>query len=231
MREGYILLKSIETLQTELKPVNNDADNEILNQLLEQYHGQLTSSDASYVETITTLRQIQMNLNKFDDSCEEIEYTIKQQRSLFEQFIDSNHNILPDNLNQQIQVLKTLQREIETKTNSMIDTLKLTTKETLNSEVQIERLINENEQLKAAILVSFKSKKKTLSYVLFQKEIDQRESLLSQYTQFFAEMSRTQTDATALAQQPDPSISDEDYLVYSFKFLLLLSISFFHFSR
>jgi len=161
MREGYILLKSIETLQTELKPVNNDVDNEILNQLLEQYHGQLTSSDASYVETITTLRQIQMNLNKFDDSCEEIEYTIKQQRSLFEQFIDSNHNILPDNLNQQIQVLKTLQREIETKTNSMIDTLKLTTKETLNSEVQIERLTNENEQLKAAILVSFKSKKKT----------------------------------------------------------------------
>jgi hypothetical protein len=171
MREGFILLKSIETLQTELKSVNNDEDNEILIKLLEQYHGQLKSSDISYVETITTLRQIQMNLNKFDDSCEEIECTIKQQRSLFEQLIDNNHNILPDNLNQQIQVLKTLEREIETKTNSMIDTLKQTTKETSTSEIQIERLTNENEQLKLAILVSFKSKRKIL-FLCFISERD-----------------------------------------------------------
>jgi archaellum component FlaC len=96
-----------------------------------------------------------MNINKFDNSCQEIEYTIKQQRSLFEQFIDNNHNILPDNLNQQIQILKTLQREIDTKINSMIDTLKQTTKETSISGIKIDRLINENERLKLAILVSF----------------------------------------------------------------------------
>jgi len=155
MPEGYNLLKTIETLQTELKSVNNDEDNQILNQLIEQYHEQLKSFDASYVEIIATLRKIQMNINKFDHSCREIESTIKQQRDLFKQFIDSNHNILPDNLNQQIQVLKTLQREIETKTNSMIDTVKQTAKETPISEFKIEQLNNENQQLKSEILVSF----------------------------------------------------------------------------
>jgi len=155
MREGYTLLKSIEILHNELKSINNDEDNQILNELIEQYHERLKSCDSSYVETITTLRQIQMNINKFDNSCQEIEYTIKQQRSLFEQFIDNNHNILPDHLNQQIQILKTLQREIDTKINSMIDTLKQTTKETSISGIKIDRLTNENERLKLAILVSF----------------------------------------------------------------------------
>jgi chromosome segregation ATPase len=155
MREGYTLLKTIETLQNELKSINTDDDNQILTELIEQYHERLQSCDSSYVTTITTLREIQMNLNKFDNSCQEIEHTIQQQRSLYEQFIDSNQNILPDNLNQQIQVLKTLQREIETKTNSMIDTLKQTTKETSVSGKKIEGLTNENQQLKLAIVVSF----------------------------------------------------------------------------
>jgi chromosome segregation ATPase len=155
MREGYTLLKTIETLQNELKSINTDDDNQILTELIEQYHERLQSCDSSYVTTITTLREIQMNLNKFDNSCQEIEHTIQQQRSLYEQFIDSNQNILPDNLNQQIQVLKTLQREIETKTNSMIDTLKQTTKETSVSGKKIEGLTNENQQLKLAIVLSF----------------------------------------------------------------------------
>jgi predicted RNase H-like nuclease (RuvC/YqgF family) len=154
MREGYTLLKSIEILQNELQPINDDDDNQILTELIEQYHEQMKSYDTSYVELITTLRQIQMNVNKFDHSCQEIEYTIKQQRTLFEQFIDSNQNILPDNLNQQIQMLKTLQREIETQTNSMIETLGQTTKETPISQMKIEQLTNDNDLLKSAILVS-----------------------------------------------------------------------------
>lgn len=155
MRDGYTLLKTIETLQNELKPVINDNDNQILFPLINQYHEQLKSCDAAYVESISTLRKIQMNINKFDNSCQEIEHTIGQQRGLFEQFIDNNQNILPDNLNQQIQILKTLQKEIDTKTNSMIETLKQTTKETPISEQNIERLTNDNQQLKSAILVSF----------------------------------------------------------------------------
>jgi chromosome segregation ATPase len=157
MREGYMLLKSIETLQNELRPINTDEDNQILDELIKHYHEQLKSCDSSYVETITTLRQIQMNINKFDHSCKDIEHTIKQQQALFEQFIDNNQNILPENLNQQIQVLKTLQKEIQTKTDSMIDTLKLTTQETPIGEIKIERLINDNEHLKSEILVSLKS--------------------------------------------------------------------------
>ncbi|CAF4219399.1 unnamed protein product, partial [Rotaria sordida] len=96
--------------------------------------------------------QIQININTFDDSCQEIEHTIKQQCILFKQFIDNNHNILPDNLNQQIQILKNLQHEIETKTNSMIETLQQTTKETPINETKIDYLINDNQQLKLAIL-------------------------------------------------------------------------------
>lgn len=154
MREGYNLLKSIESLQTELKPVNHDDDNQVFAELLDQYDEQLQSCDGTYVDILTTLRQIQMNVNKFDDSCREIDHTIGQQRVLFEQFIDSKQNILPDNLNQQIQVLNTLQREIDTKTNSMIDTLRQTTKESPISQMKIERLINENDSLKTAIVVS-----------------------------------------------------------------------------
>lgn len=154
MREGYTLLKSIETLHTELKPISRDNDNQMLTELLEHYHEQLKSCDESYADVIATLRQIQMNINRFDNSCQEIERTIGQQRTLFEQFVDSKQNILPDNLSQQIQVLKTLQREIETKTNSMLQTLKQTTKETPVSETKIERLTDGNESLKSAILVS-----------------------------------------------------------------------------
>lgn len=155
MREGYNLLKSIETLHTELKPINHDDDNQIFSELLEQFHEQLKSCDGTYVEMLTTLRQIQMNLNKFDESCREIEHTIGQQRLLFQQFVESKQNILPDNLNQQIQVLNTLQREMQTKTNSMIEALKQTTKETPISQEKIERLNNENDSLKSAIVVSF----------------------------------------------------------------------------
>jgi hypothetical protein len=214
MREGYSLLKSIETLQNELKSINHDEDNQILTELIEQYHEQLKSYEISYVETIATLRQIQMNLNKFDHSCQEIEHTIQQQRTLFEQFIDSNQTILPDNLNQQIQVLKTLQREIEIQTNSMIDALKQTTKDTPISQIKIQRITNENDLLKFAILVCLSNRKTEVNIFLFQKEIDQRESLLSQYTQFLAEMTQTQTNAISLSQQPDASISDEEYSVY-----------------
>ncbi|CAF4699323.1 unnamed protein product, partial [Rotaria sp. Silwood2] len=106
MGEGYTILKSIENLQNELKTINTDDDNRILNELVEQYCEQLKTCDSSFVEIISMIRQIQMNINTFDDSCQEIEHTIKQQRVLFEQFIDNNHNILPDNLNQQIQILK-----------------------------------------------------------------------------------------------------------------------------
>lgn len=154
MREGYNLLKSIDSLQTELKSVNHDDDNQVFAELLEQYHEQLQSCDGTYVEMLTTFRQIQMNVNKFDNSCREIEDTIGQQRVRFEQFIDSKQNILPDNLNQQIQVLNTLQREIDAKTNSMIETLKQTTKETPISQIKIEQLIEDNDALKTAILVS-----------------------------------------------------------------------------
>ncbi|CAF4065047.1 unnamed protein product, partial [Rotaria sordida] len=192
MIEGYTLLKSIETLQNELKIINTDDDNKILNELIEQYNEQLKSCDSSFVEIISMIRQIQININTFNDSCQEIEHTIEQQRILFKQFIDNNYNILPDNLNQQIQRLKNLQREIETKTNSMIETLK----ETPINETKIEYLINNNQQLKLTIL----------------EEIDQRESLLTQYTEFLTEMTRTQTNVISLAQKPDSSISDEDYM-------------------
>ena len=163
MREGYTLLKSIETLHAELQPITHDDDNRLFAELLEQYHEQLKSCDGTYVEMLTTLRQIQMNLNKFDESCREIEHTIGQQRTLFEQFVESKQNILPDNLNQQIQVLNTLQREIETKTNSMIDTLKHRTKDTPISQAKIERLTKENDRLKSAIAVSL-SQENLLSF-------------------------------------------------------------------
>ena len=158
MREGYSMLKSIETLQNELQPISHDDDNQITLELIEQFHEQLKSYEASYVETIGTLRKIQMNINKFDHSCKDIERMIQQQRTLFEQFVDSNQNILPDNLNQQIQALKALQREIETQTNSMIDTLGQTTKETPISQMKIQRLTDEKDLLKFAILVSFPMK-------------------------------------------------------------------------
>jgi hypothetical protein len=154
MRDGYTLLKSIESLHNELKPISKDEDNNIINKLIEKYHEQLHSCDSSYIEAISTLRRTQLNINKFNDSCQEIEHTISEQRILFEQFIANNHYILPDNFNQQIQLLKTLQREIQTKTDSMIETLKETKKETPISGIKIELLINENEQLKLAILVS-----------------------------------------------------------------------------
>lgn len=154
MRDGYTLLKSIESLQNELRIINTDEDNVIMTKFIEKYHEQLNSCDSFYIETITTLRRIQLNINKFDDSCQEIEHTIKEQRILFEQFIDNNHNILPDNLNQQIQLLKTLHREIQTKTESMIETLRDMKKETPISDIKTERLMNDSEQLKLAILVS-----------------------------------------------------------------------------
>ncbi|CAF5088650.1 unnamed protein product, partial [Rotaria sp. Silwood1] len=124
----------------------------MLNELRKKNREQLKTCDLSFVEIISTIRQIQLNINTFNDSCQEIEHTIKQQRILFEQFIDNNHNILPDNLNQQIQILKNLQREIETQTNSMIETLIQTTKETPINETKIEYLIHDNKQLKLAIL-------------------------------------------------------------------------------
>lgn len=154
MSEGYTLIKSVESLQNELKKLNTDDDNKILTQLIEQYNEQLKSCDESFLEIISMIRQIQMNINKFNDSCREIENTIQQQHVLFQQFIDNNHNIVPDNLNQQIQVLKNLQREIETKTNSMIDTLTETTKQIPVNHTKIERLVNDNDQLKSSILVS-----------------------------------------------------------------------------
>lgn len=153
MSEGYTLIKSVESLQNELKKLNTDDDNKILTQLIEQYNEQLKSCDESFLEIISMIRQIQMNINKFNDSCREIENTIQQQHVLFQQFIDNNHNIVPDNLNQQIQVLKNLQREIETKTNSMIDTLTETTKQIPVNHTKIERLVNDNDQLKSSILV------------------------------------------------------------------------------
>ena len=160
MREGYSLLKSIEILQNELQSTNDDEDNRVLIELIEQYHEQLKSYEVSFVETIATLRQIQMNINKFHRSCQEIEYTMQQQRTLFEQFIESDPNIIPDNFNQQIQVLKTLQREIETQTNSMIETLGQTTKETPVSQMKIQKLTDESGQLKLAILVSLSIRSK-----------------------------------------------------------------------
>ena len=68
MRDGYTLLKSIENLQNELRILNIDEDNTIITKLIEKYHEQLNFCDSSYIETISTLRRIQMNINKFDDS-------------------------------------------------------------------------------------------------------------------------------------------------------------------
>ncbi|CAF4487048.1 unnamed protein product [Rotaria socialis] len=196
MGEGYTILKSIEVLQNDLRKITTDEDNIMLTELLRHYHGQLKTCDLSFVEIISTIRQIQINVSKYDDSCQEVENTIKQQHALFQQFIENNHNISPDNLSQQIQILKNLQREIETKTNSMIDTLTYTKKDVPVNETKLERLLYDNQQLKSAIL----------------NEINQRESLLAQYTEFLTEMTQTQTNAISLAQQPDASISDEDYM-------------------
>ncbi|CAM4803210.1 unnamed protein product [Rotaria magnacalcarata] len=196
MGEGYTILKSIEALQNDLRKINSDEDNIMLTELLRHYHGQLKTCDLSFVEIISTIRQIQINVSKYDDSCQEVEITIKQQHALFQQFIENNHNISPDNLSQQIQILKNLQREIETKTNSMIDTLTHTIKDVPVKETKLERLLYDNQQLKSAI----------------SNEINQRESLFAQYTEFLTEMTQTQTNAISLAQQPDASISDEDYM-------------------
>ncbi|UJR37453.1 hypothetical protein I4U23_030156 [Adineta vaga] len=195
MCDGYTLLKSIEIIQNDLQTISTDEENEMLSKLREGYYEQLRTCDSTYIETISTLRRIQMNVNKFDDNCQEIEYTIRQQRLLFEQLVDNNSNLLPDHLNQQIQVLKTLQRDIQTKTDSMIETLKEMKKETQINDMKIEQLINDSEQLKSDVA----------------KEINQRESLHSFYTQFIDEMTRTRTNALALSQLPDVSISDEDY--------------------
>jgi hypothetical protein len=65
----------------------------------------------------------------------------------------------------------------------------------------------------------------TIDFV-FQNEIDQRESLLIQYTQFLDEMTRAQTNAISFVQQADSSLSDEDYLVQFFFVFLLPVISF-----
>jgi len=56
----------------------------------------------------------------------------------------------------------------------------------------------------------------------------QQKSLLAQNTQFLIEMIQTQTNTIFFAQQLDSSISNKDYIVHSFKFLLLdIAISFF----
>ena len=153
MREGYQLLRSIEVFHKQLQPIHTDEDNRDFTELLQQYHQQLESCDASFMETIGALRRMQMNLTKFDDSCQDIEHSIEQQRTLFEQFIDNNPNLSPENLPQQIQILQTLQREIETKTNSLIETARQTTSSSTNTETKLRYLRDENEQLKEEMLV------------------------------------------------------------------------------
>jgi hypothetical protein len=153
MREGYHLLRSIEVFHKQLQPIQSDEDNRDFTELLQQYHQQMESCDTSFMETIGALRRMQMNLTKFDDSCQDIEHSIEQQRTLFEQFIDNNPNLSPENLPQQIQILQTLQREIETKTNSLIDTARQTTNPSTNTERKIRYLRDENEGLKGEMLV------------------------------------------------------------------------------
>ena len=154
MCDGYTLLKSIEMIQNELQAIGTDEDSRMVSTLLESYQEQLKTCDSTYIETISTLRRIQMDVNKFQDNCQEIEYQIREQRGLFEQLLENKQNILVDHLNQQIQVLKTLRKDVEIKTDSMIETLREMKKEKHMNDVQIEQLTSQSNQLKTDISVS-----------------------------------------------------------------------------
>lgn len=151
-------MKTLEISHNELKSTDTDEDNQILSTLIEHFHLQLQISEQSFIESIQMLREIQLNLNKFDNSCRDIQQTIAKQKLSFENLIMKNDNLQAENLNQQIQLLGTLQKEIESKINSMISTLKQTTKQTTNNDAKIEKLNEENQQLKNSILVRFNSK-------------------------------------------------------------------------
>ena len=157
MREGYHLLRSIEVFHNQLQSIHTDEDRRYFTELLQHFHQQLQSCDASYMETLSALRRMQMNMTKFDDSCQDIEHSIAEQRTLFEQFIDNNPNLSPESLPQQIQILQTLQKEIETKTSSMIDTVRQATSPSSNTERKIQHLRDENQELKEQMLVSDQS--------------------------------------------------------------------------
>lgn len=148
------MLKSVEQQQNDLQTVANDDENEILTKLLEGYHEQLKACDATYIEAISTLRRIQMNVNKYDESCQDIDYTMREQRLLFDQLMDNSRNIVPDHFGQQIQVLKSLQKDVHAKTDAKIDMLKELIRQTQLDNGRIAQFLNHNERLKSEIAVS-----------------------------------------------------------------------------
>lgn len=153
MHDGYSLLKSLEFSHHNLKSTDIDDDNLVLSTFIEHFHLQLQTCEQTFIETIRMLKEIQLNINKFDNSCRDIQQTIAKQKLTFENLIRQNDHLQIENLNQQIQILKTIQTQIEHKINSMIDTLKQTTKQTTNSQIKIDQLNEQNQQLKSSILV------------------------------------------------------------------------------
>ena len=166
LRNGYSLFKSIETLHNQLETVHTADENRIFTKLLAQYQQQLKSCENNYLDVLSTLRQMQTSRNRFDHGYDEILQCIEQQRTSFEQLIDNNQHIVPDNLPQHIQMLKALQKETETNIDSMIRTLRQTTKPSADTENKLQQLILENEQLKRTMLVSDEQRTTNLPFRL-----------------------------------------------------------------
>ena len=154
LRDGYQMLKSVEQFQQELKPTNSDDENEQLSELISVFHQQLQRSDENFLSSIQTLRQIQLNRTKFNDSSEEIRQTIDEQRHLFEQYLDNQRTIPPDHLDQHIELMTNLEKQLETKTSAMIENLRQTNKTSSSkSNETIDEFFHENQRLKSDIQV------------------------------------------------------------------------------
>ena len=162
------MLKTLEQFYQDLKSTNSDEENEQLSELIQVFHQQLKTSDENFLSTIKTLREIQLNRTKFNDSAEEIRQTIDEQRNFFGQFLENQRTIQPEHLEQQIELMKNLEKQIESKTSSMIENLRQTNKisSTKNDEI-LSNFLNENDQFRSDLQVRLLNVRIFTVFVLF----------------------------------------------------------------
>lgn len=148
------MLKTLEQFHHDLKSTNSDEENQQLIELIQVFHQQLKTSDENFLSTIKTLREIQLNRTKFNDSAEEIRQTIDEQRNFFGQCIENQRTIQPEHLEQQIELMKNLKKQLENKTSSMIENLRQTNKVSSKKNDEIlSNFLDENDQFRSDLQV------------------------------------------------------------------------------
>lgn len=174
MRDGYQLLKTFQSYQDQLASTNSDEENRQMAELVHIYRDQFETCEENYVQTIATFRQIQINRTKFEESCDEIHQTIEEQRQFFAQFLDHSPTIQPENLPQQIDILKRFEKELETKTPLMIETIRQTHKTSTRTDEILQKYVEDNEALKSELMVRNEISLRSLSSLL--RRISERNS-------------------------------------------------------